>query len=236
MAARDRLRRLERPRCRGAHDRRERGAVPGPPCWSAGSTRPGGIRRTACPDGDGRSAAQIRDRAGRSTEQLLAELACWGRKATLAAERIPGPLHRMRGSLFFPAARGAPENTIDYFIRVLMPREAWMHRADIAIAAQRPVGVGAQDGEVARQVIRDLARAWSGPAVILDFSGPMGGRWSLGTGRPVAEVHSDPVSFVRLAAGRPGHQPVIDGDGGTAAELLATRIVSCPPPRRASPA
>ena len=48
----------------------------------------------------------------------------------------------MRGSIFFPAARGAPENTIDYFIRVLMPREAWMHRTDIAIAALRPVGVG----------------------------------------------------------------------------------------------
>ena len=51
-----------------------------------------------------------------------------------------------------------------------MPREAWMHRTDIAIAAQRPVGVGAQDGEVARQVIRDLACTWSRPAVILDFS------------------------------------------------------------------
>ena len=97
------------------------------------------------------------------------QLADWGRKATLAAERIPGPLHRMRGRIFFPAARGAPENTIDYFIRVLMPREAWMHRTDIAIAAQRPVGVGAQDGEVVRQVIRDLASAWSRPAVILDI-------------------------------------------------------------------
>ena len=192
-------------------------------------------RRLAGPDGDGRSGAQIRDRAERSAEQLMAELAYWGGKATLAAERIPGPLHRMRGSIFFPAARGAPENTIDYFIRVLMPREAWMHHTDIAIAAQRPVGVGAQDGEVARQVIRDLACAWSGPAVILDFSGPMGGRWSLGAGQPVAEVHSDPVSFVRLAAGRPGHQPVISGDGGTAAELLDTRVVSCPPLRQASP-
>ena len=55
-------------------------------------------------------------------------------------------------------------------------------------------------------------------------------------GRPVAEVHSDPVSFVRLAAGLPGHQPVTAGDGGTAAELLASRVVSCPPLRRASPA
>jgi uncharacterized protein (TIGR03083 family) len=193
-------------------------------------------RRLAGPDGDGRSKGQIRDRAGRSTEQLMAELACWGRKATLAAERIPGPLRRMRGSIFFPAARGAPGNTIDYFIRVLMPREAWMHRTDIVIAARRPAGMGAQDGEVVRQVIRDLALAWSGPAVILDFSGPMGGRWSVGAGRPVAEVHSDPVSFARLAAGRPGCQPVIDGDGATAAELLATRVVSCPPPRGASPA
>ena len=186
-------------------------------------------RRLASPDGgDGRSEGQIRDRAGRSGEQLIAELAYWGRKATLAAERIPGPLHRMRGSVFFPAARGAPEDTIDYFIRVLMPREAWLHRTDIAIATRRLVGFGAHDGEVVRQVIRDLARAWPGPAVILDFSGPAGGRWSLGAGRPVAEVQSDPVSFVRLAAGRPGHPPVIAGAGGTAAELLATRIVSCP--------
>lgn len=178
--------------------------------------------------GAGRSEAQIRDRAGRSSEQLIGELAYWGRKATLAAERIPGPLHRIRASLFFPAARGAPEDTIDYFIRVLMPREAWMHRTDIAIATGRPVGVSAHDGEIVRQVIRDVACAWPGPAVILDLTGAVGGRWLLGEGKPVAEVHSDPVSYVRLAAGRPGSQPLITGDSGVGTALLATRIAFCP--------
>ena len=150
---------------------------------------------------DGRSTGQIRDRAGRSSDQLISELGYWGGKAILAAERIPGPAHYIRTSIFLPAAHGTPENTIDYFIRVLMPREAWLHRTDIATATRHPVGMGAQDGEIVRQVIRDLAAAWPGPTVLVDLAGPMGGRWSLGAGRPVAEVHSDPVSYVRLAAG-----------------------------------
>jgi uncharacterized protein (TIGR03083 family) len=186
-------------------------------------------RRLAGTSGrDGRSEAQIHDRAGHSSEQLIAELAYWGRKATLAAERIPGPLHRIRASIFFPAAHAAPEDTIDYFIRVLMPREAWMHRTDIAIATGRPVGVGAHDGEIVRQVIRDVACAWSGPAMILDLTGPVGGRWLLGEEQPVAEVHSDPVSYVRLAAGRLASEPLISGDSGAGATLLATRIAFCP--------
>lgn len=179
---------------------------------------------------DGRSAGQIRDRAGRSSEQLITELGYWGGKAIRAAERIPGPAHHIRTSVFLPAAHRTPENTIDYFIRVLMPREAWLHRTDIATAARRPVGMGAQDGEIVRQVIRDLAASWPGPTVIVDLGGPMGGRWSLGAGKPVAEVHSDPVRYVRLAAGRPGRLPRITGDSAIAAKLLVTHVTSCPGP------
>ena len=177
---------------------------------------------------DGRSEAQIRDRGGHSREELIAGLGYWGRKATLAAERIPGPAHHLRASAFFPAARDTPENTIDCFIRVLMPREIWMHRTDISLATQRPAAAGAYGGDIVRQVILDLAVAWTGPALILDLSGPAGGRWLLGQGEPVAEVTSDPVTYVRRAAGRPGRQPGITGDHRVASQFLAVQVASCP--------
>ena len=76
----------------------------------------------------------------RSNEQLMAELAYWGRgdPGCGAHSRAAAPHAREH---FLPGRRLLrAKNTIDYFIRVLMPREAWMHRTDIAIAAQRPVG------------------------------------------------------------------------------------------------
>jgi len=174
---------------------------------------------------DKRNQLQVQDRAGASGQQLIADLGYWGPKAARAARRIPAPLRRqIRLSLFFPEARQMAEDSLDFLIRVMTARDAWMHRTDIATALARPLTPDAHDAQIVRQVVRDLAAAWPGPPVILDLTGPAGGRWSLGDGPPAAAVHSDSVSYLRLASGRPASQPTISGDTATGTALLATHI------------
>lgn len=186
---------------------------------------------------DRHNQVQVGDRASASGQQLIAELGYWGPKAARTARRIPAPLRRrMRLSLFFPEARRMAEDSLDFLIRVIAARDAWMHRTDIAAALARPLALDAHDAQIIRQVVRDLAAAWAGPPVVIHLTGPAGGQWwlgeggpaggqwSLGEGGPAATVRSDPVSYLRLASGRPATQPAIDGEAATATALLATYV------------
>ena len=131
----------------------------------------------------------------------------------------------MRLSTFFPEARHQPEDSFDYLVRVLMARDPWMHRSDIAAATRRPFTLDRHDGDVVGQVAGDIAMAWAGPPAILELTGPAGGCWSIGDGTPVATVRIDAVACLRLVSGRPADGlPTIHGDPDTAAALLATRI------------
>ena len=127
--------------------------------------------------------------------------------------------------MFFPEARDQPEDSFDFLVRVLMARDSWMHRSDIAAATGRPFTLDRHDSDVVRQVGRDIAMAWAGPPVILDLTGPAGGRWSIGDGMPIATVRVDAVAYLRRVSGRPADgPPTIHGDPSTTAALLATRM------------
>ncbi len=99
-----------------------------------------------------------------------------------------------------------PDATFGYLTDVVLPRDCWMHRQDIA----RATGVVAEpvpsDTEVVAQVVRDLDRHWDGPDAVLVLTGPSGGAWILGTSRPapgstpVARV--DAAEFLRALSGR----------------------------------
>jgi hypothetical protein len=174
---------------------------------------------------DKRNQLQVQDRSSSSSQQLIADLGYWGHKAARAARRIPAPLRsRIRLSMAFPEARQLTEDSLDFLIRVIAARDAWMHRTDIATAAAQPLTLDAHDAQIVRQVVRDLDITWAGPPVILDLTGPAGGRWSLGQTTPTATIRSDPVSYLRLASGRPASPPTIDGDTDTATALLASHI------------
>ena len=139
---------------------------------------------------------------------------------------MPAPVRRrVRLSLVFPEAKQLPEDSFDYLARVLIARDPWMHRMDIAAATGRSPILDRHDAQVTEQVVHDLALSWTGPTVILDLSGPAGGRWTLGTQPPVATVHSDAISYMRLLSGRlPDSSPTTEGDHTAAQALLATRI------------
>jgi uncharacterized protein (TIGR03083 family) len=174
---------------------------------------------------DTHNQCQVEDRATVSGERLITDLARFSARGIRAVRRIPAPLRRVRLSRLFPEAENLPEDSVDYLVRVLMPRDPWMHRVDIATAAGRTLALDGHDRHVVEQVVRDLAGGWPGPPVLVDLTGPAGGRWSLGTGTPVATLHADAVSYLQLLSGRPARtEPTVEGDPAAGQALLAARV------------
>jgi hypothetical protein len=59
---------------------------------------------------------------------------------------------------------GLPRSaTFGYLTDVVLPRDCFMHRHDIAQATQRSVESEASDAEVVSQGVRDLGRSWTDP-------------------------------------------------------------------------
>lgn len=108
--------------------------------------------------------------------------------------------------------------------RVLLPRRAWLYRITISEAVSRPPSLAAHGSEVVRQAIRDAADAWAGPPVLVEITGPAGGRWLTAKGGPQAAVHADALSYLRLATGHPSDGARTSGDLEMAAAFLAVRI------------
>lgn len=90
--------------------------------------------------------------------------------------------------------------TLGFLIDVIMTRDPWMHRVDIARAVGAPMVLTADhDGVLVDDVVREWA-ARHGQPFTLRPTGPAGGRW--GSGGPVLEY--DAVEFCRALSGR-GH-------------------------------
>lgn len=176
---------------------------------------------------DGRNRCQVDDRRSVPPAELTALLDRFARQGLHAMERVPVPVRqKMRLSPVFPEAKELPEDSMDYLVRVLVPRDTWMHRVDICDATGQEPVLGTDDREIVGQVLHDLATAWSGPTTRLDLTGPAGGRWSLGNRTPVVTVHADAVTLMRHLSGRAPRGP-IDCEGGPAAAgaVRAARVV-----------
>jgi uncharacterized protein (TIGR03083 family) len=176
---------------------------------------------------DAHNQQQIDELGHQSGDELIAALAQLAPKAIPARRRLPGPLRRLPVARLFPEeARRMPEAGLGYLLDVIMVRDAWMHRVDLARATGRPLALGEHDREVVRQVVRDVGRCWDGPSVLLELTGPAGGRWRLGNGRPAATVRADAVGYLRTVSGRDDHPALeADGDPAAAAAVAAARLV-----------
>jgi hypothetical protein len=151
-------------------------------------------------------------------EQLAAELGSWGH---MAADAAPW----LRGTAASRFLAGAPAGySADYLFRVLLPRDAWLCRAEIAEAAGQDTAPGPHGAEIIRQAVRDLAGVWHGPAVTVEITGPAGGRWLTGDGAPAAAVRAGPAGFLRLVTARPDGTAEASGDPLVTSAFLAARI------------
>jgi uncharacterized protein (TIGR03083 family) len=165
---------------------------------------------------DGLTALQVEERQHLGPEELRAELHRVGPRGAKGRRRIPGFLRRRR----LPGeevVNGAPERwSLGYVADVILTRDTWMHRLDLARATdQDPVLTADHDGVIVADIVAEWARRHGQP-YRLQLTGPAGGSWSSGTNGE--QIVMDAPDFCRIVSGRPRT------DGGQASGLLATQV------------
>jgi uncharacterized protein (TIGR03083 family) len=135
----------------------------------------------------------INRRRGRSVARLVADY-----RGLIDAAEPPRLLRRV------PVPVGGLPRYADvaYLVDVILARDAWLHRYDIARATGGSVDPDPTSAEVVAEVVRDLALAWQGPDVVLDLTGPEGGTWLVGTNPDAPVVTLPAVEFLRHLSGR----------------------------------
>jgi uncharacterized protein (TIGR03083 family) len=165
---------------------------------------------------DALTAQQVQERQHLGPAELRAELHRVGPRGAKGRRRIPGFLRRRRmpGT---EVVNGVPEAwSLGYVTDVILTRDPWMHRLDLARATGRaPVLTADHDGVIVADVVAEWARRHGQPYRLV-LAGPAGGSWSSGTGGE--EIAMDAADFCRVISGRPG--PDGDRPGG----LLATQV------------
>jgi len=160
---------------------------------------------------DALTGLQVDERRHMTPAQITSRFAERAPKAARARRRAPGFIRR-RTMPDVQEVGGRDEAwTIGYCIDIILTRDPWMHRGDLARATGAPhVLTADHDGVIVADVVAEWA-ARHGRPYALHLTGPAGGRWSSGDGG--AEIEADAVEFCRGLSGR-----------GRADGLLATPV------------
>jgi uncharacterized protein (TIGR03083 family) len=160
---------------------------------------------------DALTALQVEEHADLSPRELVERFAAVAPKAAKGRRRAPGFVRR-RTMPQLQLVNGQDESwQIGYLIDVILTRDPWMHRIDIARATGAALSLTPDHDAV---LVDDVVREWAarhGQPYALVLTGAAGGRWSSGGGGP--ELEYDAVEFCRILARRG------EGDG-----LLATEV------------
>jgi uncharacterized protein (TIGR03083 family) len=160
---------------------------------------------------DALTGLQVSERLSLSPAQITAKFTAVAPRAARGRRRAPGFI-RHRTMPMEQLVGGRMERwTIGYLVDVVLTRDNWVHRVDIARATGRDLELTADHDGV---LVADVAAEWAarhGQPCTLTLTGLAGGTWTWGAGGPVLEV--DAVEFCRVVSGR-GH-----GDG-----LLETAV------------
>ena len=163
---------------------------------------------------DALTSLQVAKHVHRTPADLVSRLAAAGPRAAAGRRRTPALVRRLRLAEQPVEETGATTETwtLGYLVDVILTRDTWMHRSDIAVATGRAMTLIPEHDGV---LVADIVREWAGrhgQPYRLELTGPAGGRWEHPA--PEAEAHElDAVEFCRIAAGR-----------GTGPGLLATRV------------
>jgi uncharacterized protein (TIGR03083 family) len=171
-------------------------------------------QRAAAREGGGIDAltgVQVRERLHLTPAELVDRFAVVAPRAVRGRRRMPG-LVRRRTLPEEQIVGGAPEKwTFGFLTDVILTRDPWMHRLDIAGAVGRdPALTADHDGVLVADVVAEWAQRHGHP-YRLHLTGPAGGTWSAGDDGP--ELELDATEFCRLISGR-----------GTGTGLLAEQV------------
>jgi len=132
-------------------------------------------------------------RRGLPVPELLTDLRRWIEvpKPPRVLRRVPVPVG------------GLPRyGDVAYLVDVILARDTWLHRHDIARATNSPIRPDPTSAEVVAQVIRDLALGWDGPDVVVALTGDEGGIWLIGTDPDAPTANLPAVELMRHLSGR----------------------------------
>jgi len=150
---------------------------------------------------DALTALQVEERAEMTPGQITARFAAQSPGAARARRRTPGFIRRRAMPVLQQVGGREEAWTIGYLIDVILTRDPWMHRADIARATGTHLVLTADhDGVLVADVVAEWA-ARHGQPYTLHLTGPTGGTWSRGGG---PFIETDAVEFCRVLSGR-GH-------------------------------
>ena len=170
--------------------------------------RAGGKRAGDGPFIDGLTAVQVDATAELGTAALVDRLEAVGP----VAARWRARRRLMRHIPMKEEVGGAKETwRMGYLVDIVLTRDTWMHRSDIANATGKPMELTVDhDG----RIVADAAAEWGrrhGQPCTLHLTGPVGGTFVQGDGGP--ELTIDAVDFCRILSGR-----------GTGEGLLAQQV------------
>lgn len=148
---------------------------------------------------DALTALQVEQHASLSTADLLAAMRHAGARAARARRRIPS-LVRGRTMPEPQLVGGRWEKwTVGFLFDVILTRDPFMHRLDIARATGVALPATADhEGVIVADVVREWAERHGAP-YSLELSGPAGGSWSRGDGE---RIEMDAFEFCRAVSGR----------------------------------
>lgn len=145
---------------------------------------------------DRMTAVQVAERADHSADRLLRNLADAAPRALRGRAAVPAPLRRLRLPMD-PPLRWA---RLGYLVDVVLTRDLWMHRIDLARATSAELELSAEhDGRIVADIVADWARRHRQPYE-LELTGPAGGVYRNGSGGQRHRL--DAVDFARVLSGR----------------------------------
>lgn len=164
---------------------------------------------------DAVNALQVEDHRGLLPAQRVAALRAAAGPSIRGRMRVPAPLRRISGPVApgGSTADGMPaRDTLGHLVDVIITRDVWTHRVDIARAIGRDVPLDpSTDGAIVADVVAEWAGRHGQPFE-LTLTGPAGGEFAQGDGGQRLEL--DAVEFCRVLSGR------AEGEG-----LLGVRVL-----------
>ncbi|MFN3600850.1 MAG: maleylpyruvate isomerase family mycothiol-dependent enzyme [Dietzia sp.] len=154
-------------------------------------------KREGCVPVDAMTALQVEKNAGLSTDELIAQVRRLAPNAAKIRRGAPGLLRKQT----------MPDNdewwSLGYLVDVILTRDPFMHRIDIATATGAPMTATAEHEGV---IVDDVVAEWAsrhGQAYDLELTGPAGGHWQHGGNAGAGEsITMDAFEFCRALSGR----------------------------------
>jgi uncharacterized protein (TIGR03083 family) len=144
------------------------------------------------------TAMQVTDNADLSTAEVISRVEEIGPRAARWRTKAPALLRKMPMKQEF----GGKVETwrMGYLLDVILTRDPWMHRVDIARATGREIVLTPEhDGRIIADVVAEWARRHGKPFA-LTLTGPAGGVFVAGDGGDPITI--DAIEFCRVLAGR----------------------------------